>query len=163
MPVLLAFKERDGFGVLNTMFRAFIRQINTDNADGSEDSTKSKVASFGMKKILDLYVLIANGRHVTESANQYNLQLRADRVRDSPFTQQLVVELRLLVLPVIDELWQSELVETVSDQTLVLIVEILNLVSTAEFEPSPRNADKVSRVHRLPPTFPLILPTNLAL
>ena len=137
MPVLLAFKERGGFDVLNSMFRAFIRQISTAGADGGEDSTKAKVASFGVKKILDLYVLIVNGKYITDSASQYNLQVRTDRVRDTPLTQQLVVELRLLVLPVIDELWQSDLVETISDQTLILVVDILNLISTAEYETPP--------------------------
>lgn len=142
MPVLLAFKERGGFTVLNTMLRSFMRQIGVDNAAGSSDSTKAKVASFGMRKILDLYVLVVNGKYVSDSTGQFNLPPRAERPpRDSTFANSLVVELRLLVLPVIDELWQSDLVENVSDQTIVSVVDILNLISSADQE--PQNGQRV--------------------
>lgn len=144
MPVLLAFKERGGFAVLNTMLRNFMRQIGADNAAGSNDSTKTKVASFGMRKILDLYVLVVNGKYVCDSTSQFNLPPRGERPpRDSTFANNLVVELRLLVLPVIYELWQSDLIENVSDQTIVSVVDILNLISSADQE--PQNGHRVER------------------
>lgn len=147
MPVLLAFKERGGFLVLNKMIEAFMRQISGDNAAGADDSTKAKVASFGMKKILDLYVIIANGKHICDSTGQFNLPPRAERPpRDSTFASNLVVELRLLILPVVNALWQSDLIENVSDQTLVSVVEILNLISSGDQEPpTTQRVEEVSR------------------
>lgn len=144
MPVLLAFKERGGFTVLNTMLRNFMRQVGVDNAAGANDSTKAKVASFGMRKILDLYVLVVNGKYVCDSTSQFNLPPRAERPpRDSTFANSLVVELRLLVLPVISELWQSDLIEKIPDQTVVSVVDILNLVSAADQE--PQNGQRVEK------------------
>lgn len=147
MPVLLAFKERGGFQVLNKMIEAFMRQISGDNTADADDSTKAKVASFGMKKVLDLYVIIVNGKHICDSTAQFNIPPRAERPpRDSTFASNLVVELRLLILPVINALWQSDLIESVSDQTLVSVVEILNLVSSGDQEPpTGQRVEEVSR------------------
>lgn len=146
MPVLLAFKERGGFAVLNSMLRSFMRQVGVDNAAGAIDSTRAKVASFGMRKILDLYVLIVNGKYVCDSTGQFNLPPRSERPpRDSTFANNLVVELRLLVLPVINELWQSDLIESISDPTVVSIIDILNNVSAADQEPQAgQRVDKSS-------------------
>ena len=112
-------------------------QISSEKGAGTEDSTKSKVAAFGMKKILDLYVLVANWKYITDSTSQFTLLPRSDRhTRDSSaLASQLVVDLRLAVLPVLEELWQSDLIEEISDQTLVIVVDILNLVSAGDCEP----------------------------
>ncbi|ETS05689.1 hypothetical protein M419DRAFT_32988 [Trichoderma reesei RUT C-30] len=144
MPVLLAFKERDGIVVLNDMLRVFADTVKSSTAATAEDSSKVKVAAFGLKKILDLYFILVNGKHIGDTHTYYNLQRQTDR---SQFVQnihsQITVEFRALILPVIMELWDSTFVERVPDQTVKRLVDILKIVALGEGELQSMPKDKV--------------------
>ncbi|KAJ6439602.1 TOM1 protein [Purpureocillium lavendulum] len=135
MPVLLAFKELGGFDVLNTMLRIFARAIRQVPGINNDESSKGKVAAFGLKKVLDLYFVLLNGKYLTDTGNFFNIQPRnGDRSHPVLALQQVVLEFRAITMPAIAELWDSNLVENVPDSTVKRLLDILKLVSLGEHE-----------------------------
>ncbi|OAQ79953.1 HECT-like protein [Purpureocillium lilacinum] len=135
MPVLLAFKELGGLDVLNTMLRVFSRAIRQVPGNNNDESSKGKVAAFGLKKVLDLYHVLLNGKFLTDTGNFFNIQPRnGDRSHPVVALQQVVVEFRAIAMPAIVELWDSNLVESVPDATVKRLLDILKLVSLGEHE-----------------------------
>ncbi|PTB39912.1 hypothetical protein M441DRAFT_27812 [Trichoderma asperellum CBS 433.97] len=144
MPVLLAFKERNGLAVLNSMLRVFANAVKSSDAATADESSKVKVAAFGLKKILDLYFILVNGKYIADTHTHFNLQRQTDRSLVVPnILSQIVVEFRAAILPVIMELWDSNFVERVPDQTVKRLVDILKMVSLGENELQTMPKDKV--------------------
>ncbi|KAL2020129.1 hypothetical protein VTK56DRAFT_8734 [Thermocarpiscus australiensis] len=143
MPVLVAFKEQGGFDTLNTMLRRFADEVCAVGSDG-EDPHKVRLATVGMKKILEIYHVIANGKNIYDSLSQTNLLPRSpDRSRD--LGHQLVVELRLAILPTVRNLWQSKLAEKAPTAVLSKIIDILKTIATADQESGAwHKSDKTS-------------------
>ncbi|GAB1313177.1 E3 ubiquitin-protein ligase tom1 [Madurella fahalii] len=143
LPVLVAFKERGGMEVLNAMLQKFSDEVCNGATEG-EEAHKVRLATVGMKKILDIYHLIVNGKNVTDSLTPTNLVTRsADRNRD--FGHQLVVELRLAILPTARRLWESELAEKAPTPVLSRLIDILKTISAADQESNAwRKSDKTS-------------------
>lgn len=151
MPVLLAFKERRGIEVLNSMLRVFAKTVKSSSAATADESSKVKVAAFGLKKILDLYFILVNGKYIADTHSFFNLQRQTDRSQVVPnIHSQITVEFRALILPVVMELWDSEFVERVPDQTVKRLVDILKMVSLAENELLQMPKDKVSDFYVFP-------------
>lgn len=144
VPVLLAFKEQGGLDVLQSIFRTFAAAVRAGTANSRPDETsKSKVAAFGLKKVLELYVVLINGKHIIETSNHFNLQRHTDRNQVvGNIYQQLVVELRCAILPPVLELWNSSFIEHVSDETAKRILDILKQIATADNEPISTPKDK---------------------
>ncbi|UNI20237.1 HECT-type E3 ubiquitin transferase [Purpureocillium takamizusanense] len=135
MPVLLAFKELGGLDVLNTMLRVFARAIRQVPGNNNDESSKSKVAAFGLKKVLDLYHILLNGKYLTDTGNFFNLHpWNGERSHSGLALQQVVVEFRAIAMPAIVELWDSNLVESVPDSTVKRLLDILKVVSLGEHE-----------------------------
>lgn len=146
MPVLLAFKERNGLVVLNNMLRVFATAVKSSDAATADESSKVKVAAFGLKKILDLYFILVNGKYIADTHTHFNLQRQTDRSLVVPnILSQIVVEFRAAILPVIMELWDSNFMERVPDQTVKRLVDILKMVSLGENELQAMPMDKVSK------------------
>ncbi|KAJ8129516.1 hypothetical protein O1611_g4114 [Lasiodiplodia mahajangana] len=150
IPVLLAFKKHGGLRVLNSMLIKFKDEICKEH--DVEGIIRSKLASVGLKKILDIYAMFVNGKLISDALGNVNvLPPRAtstDRRGDST-APNLIVELRATVLPVIKELWDSPLVEKGSATTVAKIIEILKSISSAESEAGAyRRAEK-----NLPPAY----------
>ncbi|XXG97753.1 hypothetical protein Hte_004064 [Hypoxylon texense] len=142
VPVLIAFKKQRGLELLNTMLRAFKEEICKENKDGV-DSNIPRLAVIGMRKILDLYTLITNGKIITDSLSQINIVRSSDRRADSQVTPNLVVELRMAILPVMRELWDSPLAEKASGHLLAKIITILKSISLGDSESNAyRRSDK---------------------
>ncbi|KAI0112033.1 hypothetical protein GGR51DRAFT_53501 [Nemania sp. FL0031] len=151
IPVLLAFKKHGGLRMLNSMLVKFKNEICKEH--DVEGIVRSKLASVGLKKILDIYAMFVNGKLITDALQNVNvLPQRAasnDRRGDNLVASNLVVELRATVLPVIKELWDSPLIEKGSATTVAKIIEILKSISSAESETGAyRRSDK-----NLPPTY----------
>lgn len=142
MPVLIAFKKHYGLELLNGMLRIFKQEICKENKDGN-DSNIPRLAVIGMRKILDLYTLITNGKIITDSLSQINIIRSSDRRTDSQVTPNLVVELRMAILPVMRELWDSPLAEKASGHLLAKIITILKSISLGDSESNAyRRSDK---------------------
>ncbi|KAF5134875.1 E3 ubiquitin-protein ligase TOM1-like [Metarhizium anisopliae] len=143
MPVLLAFKEQGGLDVLNSILRILASSVKAGPDSNIDETSKVKVAAFGLKKVLDLYYILVNGKYLSESSNHFNLHRQADRSQNIPnVAQQIVVEFRAAILPAIMELWTSNFVEKVPDATVKRLLDILKIVCAAEHEPQaiPKDA-----------------------
>ncbi|KAK0635031.1 hypothetical protein B0T17DRAFT_27906 [Bombardia bombarda] len=142
-PVLIAFKEHGGIESLNGMLKRFAQEILNGSTSG-EDASKPKLAVIGMKKILDIYWLIVNGKNIHDSLAHIHLPARATE-RNKEFGHQLIVELRMAILPVVRELWESDLVEKSTTEVLSKIIDILKTISAADQESTAyRKSDKSS-------------------
>ncbi|KAM0556810.1 hypothetical protein ACHAPJ_005870 [Fusarium lateritium] len=144
IPVLLAFKEEGGMDVLNSMLKVFAQAVREGPDATMDESSRSKVAAFGLKKVLDLYLTLVNGKYLSEIHNTFSLQPRtADRSQNTPHLyQQFVVEFRAAILPEITELWDSSFVEKVPHQTVTRLIDILKIISAGDNEPSSSMKDK---------------------
>ncbi|KAI1428763.1 hypothetical protein F5Y12DRAFT_710709 [Xylaria sp. FL1777] len=146
IPVLLAFKKNNGLKLLNAMLIKFKNEICTAH-EGEEEVARSRLASLGLKKILDIYAMFANGKLISEAVASVNvLPQRAtsgDRRGETLVAPNLVVELRATILPVIQELWESPLIEKGSAITVAKTIEILKAISSGDTENGAyRRSDK---------------------
>lgn len=147
IPILIAFKDKGGIELMNAMLHQYTEDMCKKHASEEEESD-ARLAGIGIKKILDLYALLVNGKNIIDSLAQINLYPRcADRRQDSQIGPQLVVELRAAILPPVKRLWDSELIEKKSSSGLLnKTVEILKAVATADHE-----EDAYSRGDKNPP------------
>lgn len=135
MPVLLAFKEQGGLEVLNSMLKALAASVKQEPDSSADETSRAKVAAFGLKKVLDLYYILVNGKYLTESSSHFNLHRQADRSQNVPSVpQQIVVEFRALILPAVGELWTSNFIEKVPDGTVKRLLDIIKIVCAADNE-----------------------------
>ncbi|KAI5928137.1 hypothetical protein F4810DRAFT_180777 [Camillea tinctor] len=145
--VLMAFKKKDGLKVLNSMLRIFKDEMCKEHKD-EEGSSMSRLAAIGMKKILDLYAMLVNGKVINEAVIQAGFLLRLpptsnDRRIEQQVSSNLIVELRTIILPVVRELWDSPLAEKGSATILAKIITILKSISIADIEASAyKRSDK---------------------
>lgn len=138
IPVLVAFKEQGGIEALNAMLQQFARDVTESHGDATQRS-KGRLAAMGIKKILDLYATIVHGRNIVDSFGQINIvpphrSGEARRPELGQISAQLVVELRMAILPVVRKLWESELVEKSSTVVLAKVIEILKTICAADQE-----------------------------
>ncbi|KAF9878931.1 ubiquitin-protein ligase [Colletotrichum karsti] len=152
VPVLIAFLEQGGFDVLTQMVKRFSSQMCTETGESDAGTTASaRVASFGLGKIFEFFAALVNGKNIADSTTQFGLVPRtSERRPESPPSQQIVVEVRMAVLPVIRETWESPLIEKLRPETVAKIIEILKIISSAENEGSSRDKP-VSEVFKKTP------------
>ncbi|KAK4152026.1 hypothetical protein C8A00DRAFT_35292 [Chaetomidium leptoderma] len=143
LPVLVAFKHHGGIELLNTMLQRFADEVCSAAPDG-EGAHKVRLVTLGMKKILEIYHVIVNGKNISESLTQTSLFLRsADRNKD--LGHQLIVELRLAILPTARKLWESDFAEKAPTPALSKVIDIIKTIVTADLESNAwRKSDKGS-------------------
>lgn len=143
MPVLLAFKEQEGLQLLNTMVTKFVSAIREGSAGLADETSKPKVAAFGLRKVLDLYMILANGKYIVEGGNRYGLQRSTERSQTVPnIFQQINVEIRVAMMPMLQELWTTSFVDQVPSATAKRLLDLLRLVYAADHEPATTPLDK---------------------
>ncbi|KAK3315071.1 hypothetical protein B0H66DRAFT_481141 [Apodospora peruviana] len=141
-PVLIAFKEHGGIDTLNLLLKRFVKEIVDASEASDGDQSKAKLAVIAMKKILEIYWLIVNGKNVHDSLGQFYLAPRSTE-RSKEYGHQLIVELRMSTLPVVREIWESAVVSNVSTEVLSRIIDILKTIMTADQETNAyRKSDK---------------------
>ncbi|KAH8177927.1 HECT-domain (ubiquitin-transferase) domain-containing protein [Sarocladium implicatum] len=140
MPVLLSFKEQNGLKVLNSMMASFASVIRLQG-DAVDEAT-SKIAVFGLKKVLDLFYMLVNGKMLHDSCNAFTLQKSRDRHVQPSLVQQLVIEFRSSILPAVTELWQSSAVDNLPDAVVRRLLEIMKVIAQAEYETPASLRDK---------------------
>ncbi|KAB5586032.1 hypothetical protein GE09DRAFT_1210617 [Coniochaeta sp. 2T2.1] len=145
IPVLITFKEQGGMEALNAMLQQFAHAALEGHGDSSQES-KGKLATMGMRKILELYALLVSGRNILDSIGHIGIvpPRRSNETRPEigQISSQLLVELRMSILPVVRKLWESELVEKSTTAVLTKVIEILKTICTADQESSAyRRAD----------------------
>jgi E3 ubiquitin-protein ligase HUWE1 len=154
LPALVAFKEKGGLEMLNTMLERFADAMLEDQAKDDDGSNpNAKLAAMGMKKILDIYAMLVHGRNITELNSLLNAvpprpgSSSSDRRPElGQIGSQIVVELRMSILPVVRKLWDSKIVEKCSTPVLSKIIDILKTICAAEQENSAyRRSDTSAR------------------
>lgn len=116
--------------------------------DSDDGIVRSRLASLGLKEILDIYTMFANGKLISDAVANVNvLPQRAtsnERRGETLVAPNLVVELRATILPVVQELWESPLVEKGSATIVAKIIDILKSISLADCENNAyKRSDKV--------------------
>ena len=154
-PVLVAFKKHGGLDKLNNMLVIFKNEICEEHGD-TEDSSLPGLAEIGIKKILDLYSLLVNGKVVTDAASLVNLLQRTnntgDRRTESQVAHNLVVELRMAILPVVRELWDSPLIEKNGKHSAAILAKIISILKSISLADTENNAYLRSEKN-IPPAY----------
>lgn len=140
LPVLLSFKEQNGLEVLNSMLSSFAAVIKP--AGTAEDDATSKIAVFGLKKVLDLYYVLVNGKMIHDACNSFNLQKSRERNGSASLVQQFVLEFRSSILPAVTQIWQSSVVDNLPDPVVRRLLEIMKAVAQADYELPPLPREK---------------------
>lgn len=152
LPVLDAFKQVGGIEMLNKLAKAFAIEL-TKERDETEDVSAVKVANVGLQKILDLYSVILVSKNITESVALLNIPSRTSSNRQNEWlhtTNQFIVETRFSVLPMITELWRSQLIERASSDVVSKVVEIVKAICHGDQEGF---ASSTSEPLSIPPFF----------
>jgi E3 ubiquitin-protein ligase HUWE1 len=145
LPVLIAFKEKGGLDMLNTMVRRFADVVLQGEDPAATDNHGSRqtrqLAALGMSKLLEIYSVLVKGRNITESNALVNLLpprqgSRSDdrRPEIGQIGSQLLVEIRMSSFPVVRALWDSQILEKSSSPVLDKILDVLKTILTGEQE-----------------------------
>ncbi|CAN8104238.1 unnamed protein product [Discula destructiva] len=136
LPVLDAFKQRRGIEMLNKLAKTFANELTKTRSE-TEDPSTVKVGTAGLQKILDLYSVILASKNISQSASllisprQTSSRPQGEHVQS---ISQFIVETRFAALPVIAELWQSQLVEMASDDVVSKVVDNVKAICQADNE-----------------------------
>ncbi|KFY67983.1 hypothetical protein V497_00118 [Pseudogymnoascus sp. VKM F-4516 (FW-969)] len=149
--VVQAFIKAGGFNTINHMLGLFDAEVR-NNADKTVNFNdvdlllRNDLATLGIKHILELYGPLVTGKNVGESFQSTTLQSRTDRDRNSPnyfVAGQFVVEVRMAILPAVQKLWESDIVEKGSKIIPNKLIDIIRNVMETDFEEGAfKNADK---------------------
>ncbi|KFY50994.1 hypothetical protein V496_09038 [Pseudogymnoascus sp. VKM F-4515 (FW-2607)] len=149
--VVQAFMKAGGFNTINHMLELFDAEVR-NNADKTVNFNdvdlllRNDLATLGIKHILELYGPLVTGKNVGESFQSTTLHSRSDRDRNSPnyfSAGQFVLEVRMAILPAVQKLWESDIVEKGSKIIPNKLIDIIrNVMETDLEEGAFRNSDK---------------------
>jgi E3 ubiquitin-protein ligase HUWE1 len=142
--VLLAFKRNNGLKVLKNICDVFMREVkalepiqNDPEKAGKELADRLTSAYGGIKIILALFSELAAGKSIMESNQTQALSSHHDRDRDRyDYFQagQFIVDLRMEILPMAQDMWNSEFATQSSSQIVKCLVDILRSSLDGEHE-----------------------------
>lgn len=149
--VVQAFMKAGGFNKINHMLDLFDNEVR-NNADKTVNYNdvdlllRNDLATLGIKHILELYSPLATGKNVGESIQSATLVTRSDRDRASPnffSAGQFVVEVRMAILPAVQKLWESDIVEKGSKIIPNKLIDIIRNIMETDLEDGAfKNSDK---------------------
>lgn len=141
--VLVAFKRHNGLNVLKEISQMFMREIQSLKPSEYTPYTEKKVpdelasAYGGIKIILALFSELAGGKSIVDSSQTQALTSHQERDRSSPdYFQpgQFVVDLRMEILPMAQEMWNSEFATQSESSVIKCLVDILRSSLDGEYE-----------------------------
>lgn len=139
--VLLAFKRNQGLKVMKDVCDIFIREVKAltppESVPESEKDVSARLTSAygGIRIILNLFSELAFGKNITESAQTHPMTSDRDRGRPDYFQAgQFTVDLRMEILPMVRELWNSDFATQSSSSIIKCMVDILRSCLDGEFE-----------------------------
>ncbi|KFY22750.1 hypothetical protein V493_06345 [Pseudogymnoascus sp. VKM F-4281 (FW-2241)] len=149
--VVQAFMKAGGFDTINHMLELFDAEVR-NNADKTVNFNdvdlllRNDLATLGIKHILELYGPLVTGKNVGDSFQSSTMHSRSDRERNSPnyfSAGQFVLEVRMAILPAVQKLWESDIVEKGSKIIPNKLIDIIrNVMETDLEEGAFRNGDK---------------------
>ncbi|KAF3313412.1 hypothetical protein TWF173_005921 [Orbilia oligospora] len=137
--ILITFKQNEGLKTVADILETFWKDVQEIAVDTSDASSRNRLAHCfgGIKVILSLFSQLVNSKALLESPQTGHLHYSRERDRDRPDyfnAHQFLVELRYLILPVVEAMWNSPSVEKVFPTIVKAVVEILGTVLKAEGE-----------------------------
>lgn len=118
--VLMAFMRHDGFTTVSRILDIYGEEIrvNADKQvqpDDVELLLRNDLATLGVRNILDTYTPLSFGKYIADSSQSNGLTHRSvlvDRGHPDFYSPgQLVIEVRMAILPAVRRLWDSEVLE----------------------------------------------------
>lgn len=140
--VLVAFKKLDGLEVLKSICVVFLSDIKSlPSAESIPDQDKEladRLASGygGIKIILGLFADLTSGKSIVDSSQTQALT-SSDRHRDRSdyfVPGQFLVELRTDILPIAQDMWNSDFATQSSSTIVRLLIDILRCTLDGEYE-----------------------------
>ncbi|KAL4941228.1 hypothetical protein BDV06DRAFT_6413 [Aspergillus oleicola] len=131
--VLFAFKRSNGLKVLKDVCDLFVREVKAlsppESVPDAETDVSARLTSAygGIKIILSFFAELASGKSIVES-NQSQAMSCNDRDRGRPdFFQagQFLVELRMEILPIARDMWNSDFTTQSTSSVVKCLVDIL--------------------------------------
>ncbi|KAK6345636.1 hypothetical protein TWF718_007546 [Orbilia javanica] len=137
--ILITFKQNGGLKKVADILETFWKDVQEIAVDTSDANARNRLAHCfgGIKVILSLFSQLVNSKALLESPQTSHLHISRDRDRDRPDyfnAHQFLVELRYLILPVVEAMWNSPSIEKVFPTIVKAVVEILGTVLKAEGE-----------------------------
>ncbi|KAL5343748.1 hypothetical protein BJX70DRAFT_393801 [Aspergillus crustosus] len=131
--VLFAFKRHEGLRVLNDVCDYFVREIKTltppESVPETENDVSARLTSAygGIKIILSFFAELASGKSIVESSQtQAMTNLDRDRGRPDFFHPgQFLVDLRMEILPIAHDMWNSDFATQSTSSVVKCLVDIL--------------------------------------
>lgn len=153
--VLFAFKRIGGLKAIKDVCDVFIQEVRTltppESVSESEKDVSARLTSAygGIRIILNFFAGLASGKTIVESS-QTQTMTSSDRDRERPdYFQpgQFLVDLRMEILPMVRELWNSEFATQSSSSIIKCMVDILRSCLDGEYEVgAARRSDNPSAV-----------------
>ncbi|KAJ5779315.1 hypothetical protein N7457_007035 [Penicillium paradoxum] len=149
--VLVAFKKNNGLKVLKDICEVFLNDIKSlPSAESIPDQDKEladRLASGygGIKIILGLFADLTAGKFIVDSSQTQALTTHErDRERSDYFQPgQFLVELRMEILPMAQDMWNSDFATQSSSPIVRLLIDIMRSSLDGEYETgAARKADK---------------------
>ncbi|KAI3195010.1 hypothetical protein CBS147311_8320 [Penicillium roqueforti] len=149
--VLVSFNKNNGLKVLKDICDVFLSDIKSlPSAESIPDQDKEladRLASGygGIKIILGLFADLTAGKFIVDSSQTQALTSHPDRDRDRPdYFQpgQLLVDLRMEILPMARDMWNSDFATQSSSPIVRLLIDIMRFSLDGEYEAgAARKAD----------------------
>ncbi|PWY87297.1 ubiquitin-protein ligase [Aspergillus sclerotioniger CBS 115572] len=140
--VLFAFKRHGGLKVIKEICELFVQEVKTltppESVAESEKDVSARLTSAygGIKIILSFFSELASGKNIVESS-QTQAMTSSDRDRDRPdFFQpgQFLVDLRMEILPMARDMWNSDFAAQSSSSVVKCLIDILRSSLDGEYE-----------------------------
>ena len=157
--LLQAFRGCGGLVAIQEVLEAFLTEAKAFSSDGSDGKdpvdgvARLTSAHGGIKIILNFYSQIVATKPIIESSQTVAIASN-DRDRGHPYffsPSQVLVELRMAVLPVVRSMWASEFVDKASASIIKNIIDILRtILDGGEEQGALRKGDKIPARMRIP-------------
>ncbi|KAJ5567262.1 hypothetical protein N7535_006568 [Penicillium sp. DV-2018c] len=141
--VLVSFKKKNGLKVLKDICEIFLNDIKSlPSAESIPDEDKEladRLASGygGIKIILGLFADLTSGKFIMDSSQTQALTTNHERDRErSDYFQpgQFLVELRMEILPMARDMWNSDFATQSSSPIVRLLIDIMRSCLDGEYE-----------------------------
>ncbi|PYH96257.1 ubiquitin-protein ligase [Aspergillus ellipticus CBS 707.79] len=140
--VLFAFKRHGGLKVMKDICELFVQEVKAltppESVPESEKDVSARLTSAygGIKIILSFFSELASGKNIVDSS-QTQAMTSSDRDRDRPdYFQpgQFLVDLRMEILPMARDMWNSDFAAQSSSSVVKCLVDILRSSLDGEYE-----------------------------
>jgi len=158
--VFWSFKKANGLQVLKDLCDVFMSEVQAltpaESVPNTEKDVDARLTSAygGIKIILALFAELASGKNIVESSQTQALTSHHERDRDRhDYFQagQFVVDLRMEILPMARDMWNSDFATQSSSHIVKCLVDILRSSLGGEYETGAAHRSDTPPVLKEPP------------